>query len=412
MPRVDRRVVLDARVGALPGRLRDVLEERRALDRADDGAVGSSGQVPLLTLDDRLHEGVRDANRVVRVLVLDRAPVGRVERHVVSRLLEDACLALLLRLAPDELVDVGMIDVEYDHLRRAARLAARLDRARRGVRAAHERDRAGRVAALRELLLRGAQAREVDPRARAAAEDHALAADPVEDRVHRVVDREDETRRALWLLLEPDVEPHGRVERCDLVDEDRLQLRLERLGLLVGREVAALAAPAADRVDDSADHLLHGALTLGRGHAAAEVLLRDDVRGRLRPEAGELDVLLLECRAILAGDQRVARLPLDLVERVAAGDREEPLRGDACALIDDRVDVVVRCAAERCGVAAAVVAFVVAMPASRPSVDRKRCPPSRVRRWEGFGMLGGGSDGAHDRCSRGRIAIFAQFAGK
>src|SRR5689334_15679928 len=81
------------------------------------------------------------------------------------------------------------------------------------VAAAHERDGAGRVAALRELLLRGAQPREVEARARSAAEDDPLAPDPVEDRLHRVVDREDEARGALRRLLEPDVEPDRGVER-------------------------------------------------------------------------------------------------------------------------------------------------------------------------------------------------------
>src|SRR5439155_15937860 len=100
------------------------------------------------------------------------------------------------------------------------------------------------VAALGELLLRGAQAREVDARARAAAEDDPLAADPVEDRLHRVVDREDEAGGALRLLLETDVEPDRGVERGVLVDEDRLQLGLEGVGLLVAREVAAGAGPA------------------------------------------------------------------------------------------------------------------------------------------------------------------------
>src|SRR5205823_12112640 len=119
--------------------------------------------------------------------------------------------------------------------------------------------------------------------------------------------------------------------------QDRLQLGLEGLGLLLVREVAALAAPGADRVDDAADHLAHALLALGRGHAAAEVLLRDDVGRGLRPELGELDGLLLEDGAFLAGDQGVARLPLDLLERVAAGDREEAAHADARVLLDDGV---------------------------------------------------------------------------
>src|SRR4029077_513654 len=111
--------------------------------------------------------------------------------------------------------DVGMVDVEDDHLRRAPRLAAGLDRAGGRVGAAHERHRAGRIAALRELLLRGAKPREVDARARAAAEDDALAADPVEDRLHRVFDREDET-----------------VMDGDVVEEELAGLRLDVVDVL------------------------------------------------------------------------------------------------------------------------------------------------------------------------------------
>src|SRR5581483_10278200 len=121
----------------------------------------------------------------------------------------------------------------------------------------------------------------------------------------------------------------GRIERRHLVDEDRLQLVLERLRLLLALEVAALAAPGADRRDDAADHLAHRALALRRGHAAAEVLLRDDVRRGLRPELRELDALLLEGGLVLAPDERVARLPLDLVERIPAGDREVAADGEA-----------------------------------------------------------------------------------
>jgi hypothetical protein len=192
VPRVDGRVVLHARVGTAPGRLRRLTQQVARGQRLDDRAVGARGQVPVLVRLGGLHEGVRDAHGVVRVLVLDRSPVGRVERHVVARRLEDARLLLLARLAPDELLDVGMIDVEHDHLGCAPRLAARLDRAGGGVGAAHEADGARGMAALGELLLRRAELREVDPGAGAAAEDDSLAPDPVEDRLHGVLDRENE----------------------------------------------------------------------------------------------------------------------------------------------------------------------------------------------------------------------------
>src|SRR5262249_27574963 len=148
---------------------------------------------------------------------------------------------------------------------------------------------------------------------------------------------EDEAGGALRPLLEADVEPDGRVERRELVDEDRLQLGLERVGLLVGREVAVLAPPRGHRVHDPADHLPHGALPLRRAHPPTEVLLRDDVGRRLRPELRKLNVLLLEDRLVLAGDEGVAGLPVDLVERVAARDREVAADGEAGVLSDDRV---------------------------------------------------------------------------
>src|SRR5262249_2872016 len=116
-----------------------------------------------------------------------------------------------------------------------------------------------------------------------------------------------------------DVEPDRRVEGGELVDEDRLQLGLEGVRLVVGREVAALAAPAADRVDDAADHLADAGLALGSAELAPEILLSNDIRRRLRPELRELDRLLVERGLVLARDEGVADLPLDLVEGIAAG---------------------------------------------------------------------------------------------
>src|SRR5205807_9111201 len=125
---------------------------------------------------------------------------------------ERARLALLDRLAPDELLDVGMIGVEDHHLGGAPRLPTRLDGPGGCVGAAHEAHRAAGGPAALEPVLRGPEAREVDPRTGSALEDDPLFPVPVEDRVHRVVDGEDEARaRLLRDAAHADVEPHGRV---------------------------------------------------------------------------------------------------------------------------------------------------------------------------------------------------------
>ena len=126
----------------------------RALTVLIDLAGGDGPQVPVGVVDDGLHELVGDPHRVVGVLVLDRRDVLAVEVHVEAGGLEDAGLALLDGLAPDELLDVGVVDVEDDHLGGPAGLAARLDRAGRGVGAPHEADRARRRAAALEQLVR------------------------------------------------------------------------------------------------------------------------------------------------------------------------------------------------------------------------------------------------------------------
>src|ERR1700709_70392 len=247
----------------------------------------------------------------------------RVEAGVAPRL----GLLLLVGLAPDEVLDVRMVDVEHDHLRRPPGLTAGLDRPRPGVGAAHEADRAAGGAALFQRLHRAADVGEVDAGAGAAAEDVALFGVPGEDALHRVLDAEDEAGRALRRLLEADVEPDRRVEGRLLVEQDRGQLHLEGVGVLGGGEVAALATPVGDRPGDAADHLLDRALALGAAELAAEVLLGDDVGRVLGPALGELDSALLEGRALRIADHGVAGLPLDLVERMHAGSREPAFDG-------------------------------------------------------------------------------------
>ena len=210
--------------------------------------VRAGPQAELGALLDRAHELVGDPDRVVGVLVLHGGDVLAAEVHVEAGVAQRADLVLLARLGLDELLDVGVVDVEHDHLGRAPGRAAGLDGAGGRVGAAHERDRAGRGAAGGQQLLGRPDPGEVEAGAGAALEDQALLAVPVEDRVHRVVDGEDEAGRDLLRARRADVEPDRGVEREHLVQQRPGQLVLEDLGVVGGREVAVLlAGPAVGR---------------------------------------------------------------------------------------------------------------------------------------------------------------------
>src|SRR5262249_61433510 len=124
-----------------------------------------------------------------------------------------------------------------------------------------------------------------------------------EDRMHRVVDRKDEARRALRLRFDAHVKPERTVEGRLLVEEEMGQLVGE--GGAVGRrgEVALRLTPLPDRVDHATDQLANAPLALRRAERPAEVLRDDDIGGELRPALRHLDVPLLEDRlARLAPD--------------------------------------------------------------------------------------------------------------
>ena len=198
VPVVDRVVVLQARVGARPGGLADLAEQVAGVDGLDDlaGARGarSPNSVPSSTA--RMNSSVTRTELLAFWYCTEvmSAPPRSMSNPASRRA---RILSSSLRLGHHELLDVGVVDVEDDHLGRATRGAARLDGARGRVGAAHEGDRARRRAAGGEQLLGGADAGEVEAGAGAALEDEALFLVPVEDRVHRVVDGEDEAGRDL-----------------------------------------------------------------------------------------------------------------------------------------------------------------------------------------------------------------------
>ena len=296
---------------------------------------------PVGVVDDSLHELVGHANRVVGVLVLDRGDVLTVEVHVEAGVAQDAGLLLLTGLAPNELLNVRVVHVEDDHFGGATGLAARLDGAGRGVGATHERDGATGGAAAFEDLGARADTREVDTGTRTTLEDDSLFGVPVENRLHRVLDSEDETGTALLgHATHTDVEPHRGVEGGLLGHEQVLELCAEGLGLGLVGEVVTLDAPSGDGVGDTVDDLLEAPLALRRAEGAAEVLLGEDVRRVHRPVRRDLDPELLKGNRPVAevSDARVATIPDDLVVRVAIRGGEEPADADSKSLGCDSHD--------------------------------------------------------------------------
>src|SRR5688500_12034548 len=161
-------VVSSGRVGARRCGRGDLAEQRLGVDGLEHPAVHAGTEAELGALLDRAHELVGDADGVVGVLVLDAGDVLAAEVHVVAGVAQRADLVLLARLGLDELLDVGVVDVEDDHLGRAAGGPTGLDRAGRRVGAAHEADGARGGATGGEQLLGGADTGQVEAGAGAA----------------------------------------------------------------------------------------------------------------------------------------------------------------------------------------------------------------------------------------------------
>ena len=150
----------------MPGGVGDLAQQLARVKVCDGAAVFHRAGGKIAIAQHGVHEVVGNAHRVVGVLEED----GRVgfavgAAAVVSGFDQRPGLGLFLLLALDELDDVGMVDVEDDHLGGAARLAAGLDDAGEGVEALHEAKRAAGGAAAGEPFGGRAQRRKIGARA-------------------------------------------------------------------------------------------------------------------------------------------------------------------------------------------------------------------------------------------------------
>src|SRR5690606_38053087 len=287
VPSLDGVLVLHTRVAADMRALGDLLEGPRGPDGLDRRAVQHAAKRVLRIRDGGPHEGIIHPHGLIHVLEGHAAVSRPVEGAVVALLDEGPRLLLLRLLGFDELEDVGMPRLQGLHDGGAARLAARLDRAARGILHAHKADRAGGLAAAGELLLRGAQLGPICAHARAELEQAGALAHELPDVVDRIVDGDDEARGGLRMLVGIDgddllpllipsedglaarvadavlvvqahIEPDGTVEGAVLMQAEPGQLVVEALAVLARGEIILLDAPVRDGARDAMDELLEG----------------------------------------------------------------------------------------------------------------------------------------------------------
>ena len=214
---------------------------------------------------------------------------------------EGVSLGFFFLFALDELDDVGMVDVEDDHLGGAASFAAGLDDAGEGVETFHEAERAAGGASAAEAFGGGTQRREIGSGAAAPLEEHAFGLRESEDGVERIFYRVDEAGGALRLAVAgdaeldllrlripvpvagvgigldavaADVEPDGRIEGGVLADEDVDELVVESGTVFGSLEVALGQSPVADGFGDAGDELADSGLALGRADFAVQIFAR------------------------------------------------------------------------------------------------------------------------------------------
>src|SRR5258708_228650 len=130
MPLVDDGVVLHPRIAALPRGLGNLPQQVAGLVLLHGMTALHATGPELAVILGGGHKFVGHADGIVGVLEKDGAvSLGVGAGAVVSHLNQRPGLGFFLGFALDKVNDVGMVDVENDHLGGAARLAAGLDHA-------------------------------------------------------------------------------------------------------------------------------------------------------------------------------------------------------------------------------------------------------------------------------------------
>ncbi|MPL92618.1 hypothetical protein SDC9_38730 [bioreactor metagenome] len=342
-------------------------------------------------------------------------------------------LLLLDHLPVDEGLDVGVIHVADHHLRRAPRGAARLDRAGRPVADLQKAHQPRGLAAARELLALGTQAREVGAGARAILEETCLADPQVHDPAlaHQIVaHRLDEAgmrlrmfvgagrfrqlagdvvdvivalRRAIDAIgpVQAGVEPLRAVRRGHLLGQHEAHLVVIGARVVLGAEIAALPAPVGPGAGQPVEHLL------GRGFAHNALIFRQVLKrlgvGDRAPQ--ELGHALLAHLLQRRGNARLAEVFL----REHVGGNLAPALGHLDAVVVEH-DLAVRVANFRRGGGEGDLAIGAGLGRGELAFDLhlhcpvfKSNPPCRLRKDRGA---------RPEACSRGRPSRFRSTRGE
>ena len=245
-------------------------------------------------------------------------------------------LFLFLRLAPDEVADVRVVDVEHDHLGRAAGLAARLDRPGPGVGAAHEGHRSEASPPLESCSFEERIFERLMPDPEPPRK--IIPSLVFQSRIDSIVSSTERMKHAdpCGFSSNPTLNQTGELNAACWFTRMWVSSASNASPSSVMRS-SSRRGPSGRSCCDAADHLFDRVLALGCVELAPEVLLRDDVGRVLGPALGELDLALLERRLRGVADVRVTDLPLQLVERVDARLGEPALDGEA---VIGRVDAV------------------------------------------------------------------------
>ena len=247
VPLVDRRVVLNTWVTAVPSAVGHTIEDLTGFVGwwFFAALIGNPASLPVPVSFDGFHEVIGHANREVCILEHDRRIRFAVEVRFVAFADQRVGFLLFFPFAFDEFHDVWVPDFDRLHLRSAASLAAGLHNGSDLVVDTHEREWAAGFSTPGECLAAGANRRKVGSGTGAELKEHRFARCQAHDVFHVVVDALDEASGGLWVLVrifglfefsffnvvspvalraddvvllkESDVKPNGRVERTDLV---------------------------------------------------------------------------------------------------------------------------------------------------------------------------------------------------